>query len=816
MIEIDIVKASNHLKNKPLPRPSSFYQNDDTDISEPDTALNTPTGSIITTDGFNNIRRYSSSSSSAYSYNFKRRPSFTPKSSPEFLPSSPPQQPQKQQPHQQQLVELLEKKIQALENDLSQHVKREIDLESQLLLLTEKQKESPTSQYKSTLTRIGKQIDQFLVTQQQQHNHKSSKSSSKMKCANSDFWSDSGWIGLEMPALHEGCMDNTDTTFSNNADVEENVEQSSNNVAQFSSSTSTSAIPILLIYRLKSMINDFAPSVDCGSGTTTKEFSIKAPTPISNFITELSRTLDSWQEFYNTTEDAEKGNKVYEQDRVTRLLQALQKSLLKNKVMKQDHDLIVKKYRADMKHLVIEVDTKIVEQQEQVMQQERQQQEKEQKAKQQQQKRESGTIFNQSRLSLLEKQLRASETKLHECQDERDEYETALEMMKREMQTTLEELEDTRQQRVRYKTQASRLRAALETIQKKQKRRKSTKKGENDSNENSSSSDNDEEDEGREAIRSLYNEAERQAIDLDRECKRQALTLNSVREELKQMEEKYHTIKSERNKELKKLQRANERLSREIEMLQLEKHELISLQQQQQQLSSSNSRRASMITTTNSNGSIATAATTRGLDEKAQHTDARIYALQIALKAAKSEAIIQRTKISQLEKQSALANLDHKFVTDLQDLFQKELKAVSSVSSTANKKELEEMAKIVEVEQKLWRCETQKTYQKKYDVDLLRVNREARFLFGKLVDAQDEAQVLKSRHVEEMALLKHQFTVDFHKRLQQQTSRYRSKEQELQDQLEILYQKNQTLQDESLILYGRNMLMAQKLGKIET
>ncbi|KAI7876503.1 uncharacterized protein EV154DRAFT_429717 [Mucor mucedo] len=572
MIEIDTLKASNHHYSK------LCY--DDTDSSEPDTALNTPTGSL--TDSFS--RRYSSSSStSSFKYGTQRKPSFTPRS-PEFNP-------------QQQHTEVLEKRIQALEHDITEHVKREADLQSQVLMLTEKHKGAPTRQYKSTLTRISKQIDQFLVSHD--------------KAKKSVCWSDEDWTGNEIPTLYGEEV----------SDIP---------------STPNMSIPMVLIFRLKSMLDAAQPEL----------------------CTEIYRSLNSWQEFYH--------NKL----------------------------------------------------------------------------------------------------QLFECQDERDEYETTLEMVRREMETMLEELEDTRQQRLRYKTQASRLRAGLEAIQKRQSKEDDSRSTDEDEDE--------EEDEGKEAIRLMYNEAERQAIDLDRECKRQALTLNGIRQELKSTEERYQSIKTEKNRDLKNLQRTNQKLIRDLEIVQLEKLEM-----------------AQSVS-------------------KAEEDEER-FALQVNLKAAKSDAVIQRTKISQLERQSSLADLNNSFVAGLQDLFQKELKAVSGQSDEIMK----EMANIIETEQKVWKNESLKTFQKQFDIDLLRVNRELRFLSCKLNDVEEETRVLKARHLEELSLLKYQSNSEFQKKFHQITTHHQLREQELKNQLESLFQKNQTLQDESVILYGRNMLMAHKLGKID-
>jgi hypothetical protein len=138
------------------------------------------------------------------------------------------------------------------------------------------------------------------------------------------------------------------------------------------------------------------------------------------------------------------------------------------------------------------------------------------------------------------------------------------------------------------------------------------------------------------------------------------------------------------------------------------------------------------------------------------------------------------------------------------------------MSNDGDKEKLKEIAAIVEMEQKVWRLENKKQYQKRYDIDLLRVNRELRFLSCRLGDVEDESIVLKSRHEEQLSLLRYQIVSEFEKRIQQISSRHQLEIQESQNQLDVLFQKNQTLEEESLILYGRNMLMANRLGKIES
>ncbi|GAN08268.1 hypothetical protein MAM1_0196d07776 [Mucor ambiguus] len=714
MMEIDIVKAS---ANKPI---ASYY--DDTDISETDTALNTPTGSL--TDAF--VKRFSSTSSSCSSYNaMKRKPSITPSNNNKA--SSP---------------ELLQR-IQALEMEVNQLVENEINLKSQLLVLKQQQQQQGKQ---SALDRIHRHIDRFLASNQQQ---KGDKNASDLS-------------GIELPTL----FDENDA----------NVDQVESGVTSVGDTTHYPAIdiPSVLILRLKAMIDHFMKNKggeqEDGKGETS-------------FCTELLSTLDTWQSYQFSAILNQQLEQKKEQDRVTRLLAALHKSLLRNKIMQKDMNLLTKQYKYNLKSILKD--------------QEQQQHYQKPAEKKRRTSIAASAVSHdhceKTRL-LLECQIQNLEMALRTCQDELDEHETTLEMVRREMETMLEELEDTRQQRLRYKTQASRLRAGLEAIQKK-KKKTSAHHGHEDQDDD----EEEEEDEATEAIRLMYNEAERQAVDLDRECKRQALTLESIRKELKLTEEKYQAMKAEKNKQTKIVEQSNRNLTRRIEMLEL-------------QLETNSKSDISIPTTKNS---------TEQRDDSQNHEHdqeehlllyhAKIHALQIALKAAKSDAIVQRTRIYQLERQSMLDPAH--YVIQMENMFKKEL-AVSATTAEPSMDIHQQLADRIEFEQREWKQRQLIQFQKKFDMDLLRVNREILTLSSRLTEIETESDITQSRHKEAMALMRHQINMDFEHKLQKLIALQHQKEQELQDQLEVLYQKNQTLQDESMILYGRNMMMAHRLGKI--
>lgn len=746
MIEIDSTKATGDTTSNQIKQ--CHYMDD----SETDTALNTPRGSI--TDA-TYVQRFSSSSINKHYYQ-QRKPSIIPKS-PELAFSNTSYS-----------SSLEQQKIDALESQLEEHVKREAALKSQLLILSAK------NHGQSTLSRINKHLHQFLVNQQRQDG--------------GSIWNES-WLDNELPAL-----------FGDDG-VDPQICETS------ASDTNSNAIvdcnaPIVYIFRLKAMIDHY----------TSTQLQQQGSAMVSDLCAELHFALDAWQSVYYANQKTEHDKKTKDQERMTRLLEALHKSVLKNKTMEKSHSLLIKQYESDIQVLVKEIQSyqKQLEQKSQSIA----------SIKQQQQLTivDSELLHVHCRKSLectktlLESQIRQLDSTLSTCQEERDEYETTLEMVRREMETMLEELEETRQQRVRYKSQASRLRAGLEAIQKKSKK---SSKAYSPSHVQKDEHDDDDclmKDDAKVAIRILYNEAERQADDLDRECKKQALTVNSIRKELKVTEEKYLSIKAKKNKQLVFLEQSNRDLTRRIESLEVEKNNLILIHREQRRqqhhfLTAGQSETSSMSSLRSGNRNPED-----GSEDEIDRT-AKIHALQIALKAAKSDAVIQRTKLSQLESQSSFVDLTF-YMNQLQEMFQKELAVVTSFEHVQQQHVNKEIADSIEWEQRLWKQKKLKSFQKQFDVNLLQVDRELRTLSLKLTDLEVETTMIKSRHAEELSRVKHQSDIECEKKLQRIMSERRIQEQKLRNQLETMCQKNRTLQEEAMILYGRNMLMVHKLGRI--
>ncbi|CEG66382.1 hypothetical protein RMATCC62417_02975 [Rhizopus microsporus] len=541
-----------------------------------------------------------------------------------------------------QVIDGLEKRVHVLENEIQQHVQKEIELESQLAALKQKQDNS-------VVVQLCQQIDQFLSSHEKKVSHQHS------------LWDE--WTGNELPRLFDEDLtpeDEADTT------------------------------PVFLL-RLKSSINDHATEQPC-----------------RDFCQTLLQHIQSWETHHYESVLKEHKKRMAEQHRVQRLLEALQKSLSKNRMLERDMSFILK---------------------------------------QQKQTKEFHVSCQRKALMLrnqYEAQVKQLEDALLACREERDEFELTIDMVRKEMERMLEEMEDIKQQRLRYKNQASRLKASLEAIHKIQE-----------------SDDNKEV----EAMRMLLNEAERQAIDLDRECKRQALALASVRQQLKLADEKKDELNKTMRQEIKELQITKQRLQRKVDVLEV--------------------------------------------SERSAADDTEMCALQVALKAAKTDAIVQRARVYQLEQryQQEMTGLEAQLV-QLQDMFKQELHKKN------NQCIHQEFMQTLEKDQVQWKQKQLKEFQKKYETDVLHIHGEVRDLSHQIVELQEELDIEIKRNAAKLNLRLKQAQEEHAKIIEHLELQQQMNKAELRDQLEVLYQQNQTLKEESLILYGKNVALARQLGKL--
>jgi hypothetical protein len=707
---------------KGIPKHQLCYGSDDMEISEPETALTTPTGSQ--TDSF--LRRFSSCSSSLSSNSYTTSKS----------------QHQQKWPHKNKPshTEVLEKKVQLLEKQICHHISKETELKSQIAMLEQKNTYS-NGDYKHTLTRVSKHIDRFLVSHDKR----------RIKQTYDSIWKHgTDWSGYELLTLFDS------ETPMNQGTVHTDTERTT--IAQ-------------CIVQLKSMIHQFSDQVphmdiDPSIKKRTLWFCLDLKRELDDTWSRTERIVDNYADHSNT-----------ENERVVQLLNALQRSLQRNKVLEKNHSVEIKQYELRLNSIMQELA------QSRALENQVKHNESSKKRSRQDDAMHAPcqNLLNETR-TMFEAHIKTLEGSLANCQEERDEFEMTLAMVRQEMETMLDELEDTRQQRVRYKTQAGRLRAGIDAIQK----RKTQCLDDDD--------EDDQVDEQKESLQLLYNEAERQAVDLERECKRQTLTLNSVRQELKAMEEKYHTVKAEKAKDLKELEIENSKIKRQVEALELEKPALYQreehLQQQEQPIQEKQNNKIS---------------SKPPAYEEIEDNDLHYYLLQVAFEGAQADAIAQRTRMSHMEKECLLTKKLHDSLQDLYGIFEKELEKEHA--------QVHHLIKQIKAEQSLWKEDKSREYQKKYDADTVATTREIRCLSVQLSDIEDQITLLKDQHMNELALLKKEYTVETEKKLQRLVTQHKSKEEDFKKENEVLFQQIQRLQDESLVLYGRNMIMAHELGK---
>jgi hypothetical protein len=184
-------------------------------------------------------------------------------------------------------------------------------------------------------------------------------------------------------------------------------------------------------------------------------------------------------------------------------------------------------------------------------------------------------------------------------------------------------------------------------------------------------------------------------------------------------------------------------------------------------------------------------------------------ALQIALKAAKTDAVVQRARVYQLEQryQQEMTGLESQLVR-LQDMFKQELHKKN------NQCIHREFMQILEKDQVHWKQKQLKEFQKKYETDVLHIHGEVRDLSCQMIELQEEMDTVIKRNAAELNLRLKQAQEEHTKRIEHLELQQQMNKAELRDQLEVLYQQNQTLKEESLILYGKNVALARQLGKL--
>ncbi|KAI8985804.1 hypothetical protein BDB01DRAFT_786390 [Pilobolus umbonatus] len=453
-------------------------------------------------------------------------------------------------------------------------------------------------------------------------------------------------------------------------------------------------------------------------------------------------SLNSWNEFNNHQH-------LKEETSVQRLLKALDQSLIRNRQMENDTSIIIQQYESQIKSVIQMMSNK-------------QDTDRIHLA--------SDTIHHHHACqkilaktqTVLEAEITRLKTTLAQYQDEKDEYETTLEMVRSEMKMMMEELEESRQQALRYKTQANRLRAGLETIQRRE--REECVHNDDMINENT-------------AVHLMYDVIESQLIGLEQESQEQAFVLAEINKSANAAEKRYHQSILEKNKEIREFQCAQQMMKSQLELLLLEKKELLDYIEQ---ASEENADRNKLLAT--------------------------ISSLESTLKATRVSHDLQTTRIRQLEQQHcvSLGELESS-LKELEDIFRKRLDR-AEISK--------EIAVQIEHEQASWRNRQKMEYEKKHAIDQLNINRENRFLSCQLVEIEDEVNALKRGHQEALVLLQHNIQSSHDRIVQDMIIQNQMNKRTLTAQCDTLYQQNQALMDEAFILHSRNRLMAETLSKL--
>jgi hypothetical protein len=351
----------------------------------------------------------------------------------------------------------------------------------------------------------------------------------------------------------------------------------------------------------------------------------------------------------------------------------------------------------------------------------------------------ASSIHSTSRLSIPQ----SYQSELVACKKERDQLDIKVESMQRQVDHLTEELEDTKKQRTRFKSQANRLRVGLEAIQRR--------------NQNS----DDEDDQQDESLRLMYNEAERRATDLDRESKRQILSMNSLREELKSIHEMKNILKIESQEKINHLEMEITRLKQEAERKPL--------------IKTSSIRSISSVS-------------------------------QIDLEAAQADAHSQKSRVQQLERQCHSSLELNNMLKEVQLVFQNELEQ--------EKLHVQTLANQIREERTIWEENIYQEFQKRYDVDRIQFTRQIRTLSFRLSELEQDMDRQKSQHQHERTLLKTELVSEYEKRLLKLKGLYRKKETEFTMMNESLSLKNQTMQEELIAVYCKNIMLAEQLGKL--
>ncbi|KAF7731887.1 hypothetical protein EC973_007718 [Apophysomyces ossiformis] len=376
-------------------------------------------------------------------------------------------------------------------------------------------------------------------------------------------------------------------------------------------------------------------------------------------------------------------------------------------------------------------------------------------AQEKQMKDELETTRNRlgTRITELEKYLST-------CIEEKDKIQLALDALHCEMKVVLDELEETKQQTGRYKAQASRLRASLKELQDRH-------------------DDSEEQDDDMEALRLLQQESERQAMELERESKRQAVTIQKLRHDIKLLEDK--------TKDTQLSSKAQDRLIEQLKHSEEAKSkQLIEMKE--------DLRRAQRTIAEHE----------LRLEVLKQHQKAR-ETLDLELQKSKAEVLIQKERVSSLHKEAESARRLKKTLKQRDTEVTRMRETVKNYNyNAALREQLEE--------------EISNRYRQEFDVFMVQITRENRELSGQIVELETEMRSLQRQLTENSRQREYseRKSKEATEKLQRHQEEWALAKDKFAAELAKLTNLLELRENEVLNLYSKNLKMAHQLGEADT
>ncbi|KAL0087757.1 hypothetical protein J3Q64DRAFT_1734302 [Phycomyces blakesleeanus] len=368
-----------------------------------------------------------------------------------------------------------------------------------------------------------------------------------------------------------------------------------------------------------------------------------------------------------------------------------------------------------------------------------------------------------------------------ESLEEKEEIEQTLDAMRTEMETMLEELEESRQESERFRDQANGLRSDLDLLSKMDDEHKSDH-----------------------VLYLLQTEAQAQINEMEKETKRQDLVIKDLRNDLRTIESLYREAKQAKatqDKELGRLQSIRERAA-EVD---IQRKTLEAKLFEAEKLKAEAELKEEMVK-----------AQTKQLQEDFKDS---ITNLQTQLDEAKNELAARRpngtdNEAASIEKalERAVAERDAELSKLQKTLEQTERKMAHQEASYITRQEQEKAAWKVLIEE-----QSGLEHQRNLDIFKVQHSRDIREMACQIADLESEIESLERRHSEEsshFAIIKREQTA-IEEKARLEKVEWITVERELRQSIVVLEQKTIGLEGETVRLYGKNLDLAHRLGQMD-